>query len=149
MISAPVGVLPGPEDRPGRSRGLPDASRTLHVPKTLEFLWFLCSEELLSKLSEISHRLPRNGQNVCISLEIVMVWAIMCSRLQPQPHYARGTVQNHTTDHPTCFSPLLLRVCVKQARSSASFYVVTIVRGTDSRDFGLIMRWLWHDRLRS
>ena len=84
MISAPVGVLSGPEDRPGRSRGLPDASRTLHMPKTFKFLRFLRSEELFSKLSEISHRLPRDGQNVRISTEIVMVGAIMCSRLQPQ-----------------------------------------------------------------
>ena len=30
-----------------------------------------------------------------ISWEISMFAAIMCSRLQPQPHYARGTVQNH------------------------------------------------------
>ena len=66
MILAPVGMISGPEDRPGHSRGPPDASRTLHVPKTLKFLRFLQSEELLSTLSEISHRLPRDGQNVCI-----------------------------------------------------------------------------------
>ena len=100
MISAPVGVLSGPEDHPGRGRGLPDASRTLHVPKTLKFLRFLRSEELLFKLSEISHRLPRDGQNVCISLEIVMVGAIVCSRLQPQLHYARGTVQHPSVGVP-------------------------------------------------
>ena len=100
MISAPVGVLSGPEDRPGRSRGLPDASRTLHVPKTLKFLRFLRSEELLCELSEISHEVPTTGQIVCISLEIVMVGAIMCSRLQPQPHYARGTVQHPSVGVP-------------------------------------------------
>ena len=100
MISAPVGVLSGPEDHPGRSRGLPDASRTLQVPKTSKFLRFLRSEELLSQFSEIFHRLPRDGHNVCISLEIVMVGAIMCSRLQPQPHYARGTVQHPSVGVP-------------------------------------------------
>ena len=37
-----------------------------------------------------------------------MVGAILCSRLQPQPHCGRGTVQNHPMDHPTCFAPLQL-----------------------------------------
>ena len=45
-------------------------------------------------------RSPHTGQIVCISLEIVMVGAIMCSRLQPQPHYARGTVQHPSVGVP-------------------------------------------------
>ena len=63
MISAPVRMIWGPEDHPGHALTPPDASRTLHVPKTLKFCMFLRSEELLFKTS---HRLPR-GQNVCIS----------------------------------------------------------------------------------
>ena len=68
MISVPVGMITSPEDRPGHSRGAPDASRTLHVPNMLKFFVFLHSEEFLSKLSEIFHMLVRDVQNVCISL---------------------------------------------------------------------------------
>ena len=31
----------------------------------------------------------------------------LCSRLQPQPHCGRGTVQNHPTDHPSCIAALV------------------------------------------
>ena len=94
MISVPVGMISGPEDRPGHGRDPPDASRSLHALKTFIFFMFLRSEELLSRLSGSFYRLPRYGQNVCISLEIVMIGAIMCSRLQPQPHCARGKVKS-------------------------------------------------------
>ena len=43
--------------------------------------------------------------------------ARVCSRLQPQPHCARGTVQNHPMDHPTCFSPLQIGSAHRQQRS--------------------------------
>ena len=38
-----------------------------------------------------------------------MVGAILCSRLQPQPHCGRGTIQKLAMDHRTCISSLRKR----------------------------------------
>ena len=94
---------------PGRQR-CRRPPRRLEVLKTLQFPLFSRPAALLFPLSEIFLKVPTTGQIVCFSWEISMVGAILCSRLQPQPHCGRGTVQNHPMDHPTCFSPLNLRV---------------------------------------
>ena len=96
----------GPLGQPGGTSGRPPASLTSRMLKTLRFPLLSRPTGHPCPLPENSCRLPRNGQNVYISWEKSMFAQIMCSRLQPQPHYARGTVQNHPTDHPTCFSPL-------------------------------------------
>ena len=100
----------GPLGRRGGRR----PARGPEVLKTLQFPMFWRPAEQLCPLSEISDKVPTICHNVCFPLEISTLAAAICSRLQPQPHCARQTVQNHLTDHPTCFSPLLIAPAVAQ-----------------------------------
>ena len=87
----------------GRRRGRRPPRRP-EVLKTLQIQLLARSARLLPPLSEICHKVPTTCEIVGFSMEISMVGAILCSRLQPQAHC--GTVQSHPIDHPTCFSPL-------------------------------------------
>ena len=98
----------GASDRPAETSGRPPASPTCPSAQTLRFPLCWSPTELFSPLSEISDKVPTICHNVGFSYEISMVGAILCSRLQPEPHCGRGTVRNHPTDHPSCISPLYL-----------------------------------------
>ena len=98
----PMGPRISPPGRWGGRR----PPRRPKVLKTLQFPLFWRPAEQLCPLSEISDKVPIRGQIVCFSIDISMVGASICSRLQPQPHCGRGTVRNHPLDHPSCIAAL-------------------------------------------
>ena len=82
----PMGPRIGPPGRPGGRR----PPRRPKVAQTLHFHLFWRPTGHLTPLSEISDKVPIRSQIVCFSYGMSMVGAILCARLQPQPHCASG-----------------------------------------------------------
>ena len=113
MIILPGAPRMGPRIGPPGRRGGHRPPRRPKVAKTLHFPLFLRPAGHLPPLSEISDKVPTICQIVRFSLEISTIAARLCSRLQPQPHCGRGTVQNHPRPgcqqpRPGCLPPSLL-----------------------------------------